>query len=71
MERVSVIGSLKRQRFAVCNLPVVTDRMNQFGQSELPVSERFSAAVFHDPAFKINGPGVTVSSSKVGYWGSG
>jgi hypothetical protein len=37
---------LERQRFAVRNLPVFPDRMNQFSKSELSVPERFPDAVF-------------------------
>ena len=49
-----IIRALQRQRFAVRNLPKLPDRMNQFGQSELPTPERLADTVFHDPAFEVN-----------------
>jgi hypothetical protein len=45
---------LERQRFAVRNLPVFTDRVDKIGQSELSISERFPDAVFHQPSLKVN-----------------
>jgi hypothetical protein len=58
MNGLRIFAALQRQRFAVRNLPVLTDRMDQFGQSELSVPERFADTVFHHPAFQINGYGV-------------
>ena len=54
MDRVSVIGALERQRFAVCDHPVFPDRMDQLGQSKLSIPERCAHAFFHDPALKID-----------------
>jgi hypothetical protein len=33
---------------------VLTDRVDQLGQSKLAVSERLSDGVFNDPSFKVN-----------------
>ena len=45
-----VISSLERQRSTVRNLPKLLDRMDQLGQSQLSIPNRFANAVFHDSA---------------------
>jgi hypothetical protein len=54
MERMSVIAALQRQRFAVRDLPVLSNGVDQLGQSQLAVPVRFAHTVFDDPAFQIN-----------------
>jgi hypothetical protein len=50
---MSVIA-LQRQRFAVRDLPVLSNGVDQLGQSQLAVPVRFVHNVFDDPAFQIN-----------------